>query len=404
MCNAIPSTSHLSQSYPIVLQSLPARDEALRNTLLFITSVISPWIEKRDIKNFIPNTEEQWDHIFYYADRWLVAPLLYDRLHQKNLHTVCPKDFLQALNAYYLANKKRNDNHRRVLLDTVKILNDIGIKPILLKGAHALVELLPNHRTRIISDIDLLILDAKELYALDALQKKGYIQEHKGSIKNNPQSHHLDPLFHPSREVYLELHRRPNYSEYYPNILEYCFNPKHLIEVNIENLSFYALHPWQILLYNQIHHYHSSINKPAFNYLDIRHLIEQASIIYSMTSVNEADFTLQVSKILKNKKNIIDIQMILLEHLFFKPNFKKDVDPRSIEKSFYIIERLLENPLTSKELLFEYLKYLNFLLHSILNYQWLKNRILNIDWYLSRSKSFKYHINKLKLIKSLNKK
>lgn len=403
MYNAIPSTSHLSPSYPSVLQSLPARDEALRNTLLFITSVISPWTEKKDIKNFIPNNEEQWDHIFYYADRWLVAPLLYNRLEQKDLHTVCPKDFLQALNAYYLANIKRNDNHRRVLLETVKILNDVGIKPILLKGAHALVELLPDHRTRIISDIDLLILDGKELVALDALKKQGYIQEHKGSIKNNPQSHHLDPLFHPSSAAYLELHRRPNYSEYYPNILEHCFDPKHLREVNIDNLIFYALHPWQILLYNQIHHYHSSINKPAFTYLDMRHIVEQASIIYSMTSTNEDDFIMQTRKTLKNKKNIVEIQIKLLEHLFSKPIFRKDIDPRSIEKSFYIIKRLLENPLTFKELLFQYLKYFNFLACSMLNYRWLNNRILNIDWYFSRPRSFKSHINNLKLIRKNNK-
>ena len=400
MANAV---SAFYASYPVLLQSLPARDERLRNTLLFVTAVLSPWIKEEDVKIFFPTNEKQWDHIFYYADRWLVVPLLYKRLQQKDLQALCPEEFLQALNTYYVANIKRNKKHKVILLDAIKILNDSGIKPVLLKGAHALVELLPDHQARMISDIDLLILEGKELYALEALKEKGYIQESHGNIKNDPKNHHLDPLFHPSKEVYLELHRRPNYSEHYPYVLKYCFDSMYLKETKIDNLVFYTLYPWQLLLYNQIHHYHGFINHPIYQYLDMRQIAEQASILFSMNSESEHDFMVRASNLLKEKKIVVDMQIRLIESLFAKPILAQDIEHGFNKKSLYILKRLLESPLTTTELIFQYSKYFYFLICQMLKLSWIKKRILNIDWYLSRPTAFRLHINNLKLIRGHHK-
>jgi hypothetical protein len=152
-----------------------------------------------------------WHHLYALATKHLVAPLLYAVLEGRGRLDAVPEDVRVALAELHRLNAARNAGLRAVLRDTVQILNAAGIEPILLKGA---ITLLPGQSahvgTRMMSDLDLALFNAEAEQAETVLRTAGYANVDNldpATCTAHAHHHHLAPLFHPSGDGYVELHR-----------------------------------------------------------------------------------------------------------------------------------------------------------------------------------------------------
>ena len=297
------------------LRPIESGHPLLHNSLAFICSVIShsrtpeQLTEDADIKAL------NWMFTYQTADNSFVLPLLYARIQQKSLATHCPDDFINALQVVHEANCNRNAHYRQVLIDTVGVLNEVGITPMLLKGAHALIGLLPDSQERLISDIDLIVPNEKILVAKQALLKAGFFQrkedEFLPKIDEDVTYHQIMPLYHPEGGI-VEIHRHPNFALRYPNLEKICFSPDTMCLVEQEGIRFYHNHPWQLLLYNQIHHYHDSLDSNGMT--DLRQLAEQSSLLASIPQ--DGQLEKQIAVTLGNKTEVAQLQFALMAELF----------------------------------------------------------------------------------------
>ena len=118
-------------------------------------------------------------------------------------------DRREALGALYELNDQRNGRLRTVLQDTVQVLNAVGIEPLLLKGAIALLpDPYPHAGARVLGDLDVAVDPAQIAPAVAALEAAGYfpapnIYAAAWSLHDH---HHWFPLYHPSGDGYVELH------------------------------------------------------------------------------------------------------------------------------------------------------------------------------------------------------
>lgn len=376
------------------LENLSAKSQGYRHTVQFVCAVLSPVLTKEDVLSKVSLSDCHWESVFACADGWLVMPLFYRRLCQKQLDLLCPEDFIQALRAYTDANKQRNAKHREILFETCKHLNQHGITPTLLKGAHALVNLLPDAEARILSDIDLLIPQGKVQEAEQILKEVGYYHEDDGH-HHSSSSHHLDPLFHPSGDGYLELHRRPNYSDRYPHLIKYCFLESELQLHSIEGVLFYALSPEQLLIYNQIHHFHWSLGDgiSCREYPDMRYLAEQAALLAII--VEAEDLVILMMKVFEDKPDLSKQQFLMLRELFDLelPDGVFNGDKSTEKAAKYSLERLLQSNIST----WKYRQnYLMKILGLLATPKWYQTRLFNLKWYESRPQALKAHLRNLR--------
>lgn len=150
-----------------------------------------------------------WYGVYQIATSSLVAPILYLRLSEKGQLHIVPPDVRQALEEIFHLNVARNERQRRILEDTIRLLNADGIEPLLLKGSVCLLPGQTAHAAvRMLSDLDLVMVNASPERAEQVLLNAGYTHAPGQAPRDMARSHHLAPLFHPSREGYVELHRR----------------------------------------------------------------------------------------------------------------------------------------------------------------------------------------------------
>lgn len=150
-----------------------------------------------------------WPALYRLAAAHLVAPSLYATLAaREQLHWV-PGEVREALEALYQLNTQRNRRLRAVLRDTVHILNQADIEPILLKGAIALLPgQYPHAFARMLGDLDIGVAEAEPNRAAEALQAAGFYcaPNINPALWRAADHHHWLPLFHPSGDGYVELH------------------------------------------------------------------------------------------------------------------------------------------------------------------------------------------------------
>jgi hypothetical protein len=154
------------------------------------------------------NRDLDWYEIYALATSNMVAPTLYSELVKKNCLHLAPTEVQHALRELHHLNKARNSRQQSVLKDTVRILNTRGIEPLLLKGSISLLsETMSEVTDRMMSDIDIALYNAPPERGEEALIQSGY----RHAIGQEPAEyhghHHLAPLFHPSGEGYVEIHR-----------------------------------------------------------------------------------------------------------------------------------------------------------------------------------------------------
>jgi len=151
-----------------------------------------------------------WVGIYRLAAAHLVAPSLYTALAARQRLEVVPEPVRIALAELHRLNAERNARLRAVLRDTVRLLNAAGFEPLLLKGA---VALLPGSdplaAARMLSDLDLALYDGTAEQGGQVLRAAGYRDADNCNPDHyGPPMHHAAPLFHPSGDGYVELHRR----------------------------------------------------------------------------------------------------------------------------------------------------------------------------------------------------
>lgn len=139
----------------------------------------------------------------------MLAPALYTALEDKGRLDSAPMEVREALTAFHRLNADRNARLRKVLADTVRILNARGIEPLLLKGC---ITLLPGQgrraEARMMSDLDIALVDAAPEQGEAALAAAGYWCAPNQGPADYPDLHHLAPRFHPGGAAYVEIHRR----------------------------------------------------------------------------------------------------------------------------------------------------------------------------------------------------
>ena len=118
-------------------------------------------------------TEIDWDALVPAAAADLVLPGLYRRL--KEIGVEIPPGTNEFLAAVEEMNRERNERILDEAVDIARMLNEIGVEPVLLKGAAYLVgEVYPDTGCRYLCDLDLLIPASRSQAAMEILERDGY--------------------------------------------------------------------------------------------------------------------------------------------------------------------------------------------------------------------------------------
>jgi len=154
--------------------------------------------------------EATWRQRFQLATAHYVAPSLYAILAARQQLPALPTAVRQALEGLHQLNALRNCHWRRVLQETAQHLNAVGIAPIALKGAIALLpDQYPQAGARVLGDLDLAVEPEAMPAAIKALGEVGYRRPENlpPLFLQGHEHHHAPPLLHPSGDGYVELHR-----------------------------------------------------------------------------------------------------------------------------------------------------------------------------------------------------
>lgn len=149
-----------------------------------------------------------WCGIYALAAGHFVAPALYSALSATDRLRMAPAEVREALSELHRLNSARNNRHRIILRDTVRILKAQGIELLLMKGSITLLPGQPAYATaRMMGDLDIALRNAEPERGEAALCAAGYWRAVNQGPWEYRDLHHLAPLFHPSREGYVEIHR-----------------------------------------------------------------------------------------------------------------------------------------------------------------------------------------------------
>ncbi len=149
-----------------------------------------------------------WTALIDIANDNLVSPGLYSGLQAKGLFNLIDNEPQTYLKDLFDLNQNRNEHLAVELKEAVRVLNDVGITPLLIKGAaHLMHSIHDAVGSRLLSDLDILIPPEKLPRALDAFIAYGY--EAMDVTYDVEKLHHYAPLFKPGHFGIIELHKRP---------------------------------------------------------------------------------------------------------------------------------------------------------------------------------------------------
>jgi len=121
----------------------------------------------------VPMNDDDWSDLLVLANTHLLTPSLAAALEARRY--TLPRDVVDYLDHIVEANRVRNDAVRRQAQELIRAFNRIGIVPLLLKGVlMALHENGIGARTRMMADIDVVVLPASKQQAIDAMHRLGY--------------------------------------------------------------------------------------------------------------------------------------------------------------------------------------------------------------------------------------
>ena len=182
--------------------------------LEFLTAALAPDGSRRDaLHHSLAEGTIDWRQVIWLASGHLVTPSLTASLERYGLLSLLPQEVTDYLEANRYLNRERNQILRNELIRIAERLNAIGIEPLLLKGANALLPgTYDGAEDRIIGDLDLWISPSRVEDASAAIAEAGYRTAHESwqwVLPSDRHDHHHEiPLLHPQLPVKVELHRR----------------------------------------------------------------------------------------------------------------------------------------------------------------------------------------------------
>ncbi len=113
-----------------------------------------------------------WDVLPDQAELYGVSPLLW--YHFQKAGVAIPAEAQRSLRGLYLRHRARNQAYMLVLMEILALLEQAGIRPLVLKGLALAYQYYPDPALRPTSDIDLLLKKSDILQALHVLARVGY--------------------------------------------------------------------------------------------------------------------------------------------------------------------------------------------------------------------------------------
>ncbi|MBU0515863.1 MAG: nucleotidyltransferase family protein [Proteobacteria bacterium] len=167
------------------------------------------------LAHWIASGRVSWERLVEVSSRHLVTPALLPAFDQNGLQI--PDDLREFLTDLRDLNAQRNEALSVQIEEIGRALNELGIEPVLLKGAAHLSSGLYGHPgDRVLGDLDILIPAeaARDCYlALVKIGYQGYFQTNPGDPYHD--HHHLPPLEHHGRKAAVELHLEPVNKRYW---------------------------------------------------------------------------------------------------------------------------------------------------------------------------------------------
>ena len=182
--------------------------------LRFVTTLLgSGEAAAEAVRATLRQDEIDWRRVIWLASSHLILPSFTATLHRQGAFGLVPNEIGAPLDAARSLNTERNRILRLSLKELTAQLNRIGLKPLLLKGANALLpDAYPGAGDRMLGDLDLWLPEAAHPAATAALLELGYrVAEESWQfmlLRDRHGHHHGTPLHHETQPVRVELHRR----------------------------------------------------------------------------------------------------------------------------------------------------------------------------------------------------
>jgi hypothetical protein len=169
----------------------------------------------------VPDIAMPWETIAEAASYHFVSPALGCTIGSDPLLPEKARDYFQVL---LELNRERNEVIVEGLTGALRALNDVGIQPVLLKGAALLTENAYRDRgMRVMQDIDLLVPDARLQDASNAIVSAGF--DPKQDSETPAGHHHLPIQVHRETGLGIELHRELSEDRWCPLVdARRCFD------------------------------------------------------------------------------------------------------------------------------------------------------------------------------------
>jgi Uncharacterised nucleotidyltransferase len=205
------------------------------------------------LRFYIKRDAVDWESIIQIANAQLVSPALWISLMNKDLSADLPDELKCYLSGLHNLNLVRNGLIKRQAEEIIKRLNEIGIEPILLKGAALLfTNAFSDVGTRIMEDLDILVLEADAEQSWKALLSLGY-RPYEANAPVDGRSHHLPAIIRDGDPAAVELHTQ--LFDWYDRTMVLtavdCF--KGAVSIETGSLSYKILSLPHFIIHNMVH-------------------------------------------------------------------------------------------------------------------------------------------------------
>ena len=218
-----------------------------------------------------------WEAIVQIANQQLVSPALWISLMDKGLHEDLPDELRCYLSGLHNLNVQRNGLIKQQAEEIITSLNRVGIEPILLKGgAVLLTNAFSDFGTRIMEDLDIMVLGTDVEQSWKTLSSLGY-RNHESNEEVDERSHHLPNMIRDGEPAAIELHTQlfDRYDRTMVLTSADCF--REAVSIKTKSLSYKVLSLPHFIIHNivhiEVHHLHFYSGK-----ISLRQLLDFAFI------------------------------------------------------------------------------------------------------------------------------
>ncbi len=163
-------------------------------------------IQESELHAVLTSPDFSWEELVMTASEHKVSAMVNGAIKSYNLASLMPSDLVDYFEGMEELARQRNKQILTQALEISSLLNGIGVTPVFLKGAAALVSnLYADISHRVMLDIDVLVPNDLLFDCVAVLKNHGYAEADE-DIVADPRSHHYPPLDCPGRVAPVELH------------------------------------------------------------------------------------------------------------------------------------------------------------------------------------------------------